>query len=229
MRRAAGLALVLAAGVVLPLTGQEPDMAAQLGRTTPPEVLRAVQAIASSAAAKGLPAGPLIQKAIEGGAKGVPAERVIGAVRALAAQLEAAAGALRSGGIDHPDADVVEGGAYALGAGLNVDQVRELVRTSHPPYDPAVTLRVAATLAALGVSPKTTVDVVEDAINAGRSPSDLLDLPSELQARVAHGATPAQAAHALGRAAPHAPPAPPAPPGRPPGWAPPGQQKPHKP
>ena len=185
MTRAAGLALALAAGAVLPLVGQEPDVAAQLGRRTPPEVVRAVQAMASSASAKGLPAGPLIQKAIEGAAKGVPAERVIGAVRALADQLEAAAGALRSGGIDHPDADVVEGGAYALGAGLNVDQVRELVRTSHAPYDPAVALRVAATLAALGVSPKTTLDVVEDAINTGRSPSDLLDLPSELQARIA--------------------------------------------
>src|SRR5207249_713360 len=196
--RAAGLALALAAGAVLPLVGQEPDVAAQLGRRTPPEVVRAVQAMASSASAKGLPAGPLIQKAIEGAAKGVPAERVIGAVRALADQLEAAAGALRSGGIDHPDADVVEGGAYALGAGLNVDQVRELVRTSHAPYDPAVALRVAATLAALGVSPKTTLDVVEDAINTGRSPSDLLDLPSELQARIAHGATPAQAARHRG-------------------------------
>ena len=223
MTRAAGLALALAAGAVLPLVGQEPDVAAQLGRRTPPEVVRAVQAMASSASAKGLPAGPLIQKAIEGAAKGVPAERVIGAVRALADQLEAAAGALRSGGIDHPDADVVEGGAYALGAGLNVDQVRELVRTSHAPYDPAVALRVAATLAALGVSPKTTLDVVEDAINTGRSPSDLLDLPSELQARIAHGATPAQAARGLGRGAAHAPA------GRPPGWAPPGQQKPRRP
>ena len=91
------------------------------------------------------------------------------------------------------------------------------------------TLRVAATLAALGVPPKNTVDLLEGVISAGRSPSELLDLPSEVQAGVAQGATPAQAAQGLGRGAAHAPPGQP---GRPPGWAPPGQQKPpnpHKP
>src|SRR3989449_10283062 len=123
----------------------------------------------------------------------------------------------------------VEGGAYALGAGLGVKQVQRLARASHPPYDAALTLRVAATLAALGVPPKNTVDLLEGVISAGRSPSELLDLPSEVQAGVAPSAAPAQAAGGLGRGAAHAPPGPP---GRPPGWAPPGQQKPpnpHKP
>src|SRR5439155_61301 len=151
----------------------------------------------------------------------------IAAVRALADQLGAASGALRSGGFDHPDADLVEGGAYALGAGLSVRQVQQLARASRPPYEPALTLRVAGTLAALGVPPKNSLDLVEALIDARRSPSDLLDLPSEVQAGVARGATPAQAAEGLARGAAHAPGS------GPPGGVPPGQAKgrgnPHKP
>ncbi len=217
--------LTLTALVALRLAAQAPDVAARLTGRVSPEVARAVAGIAASAADRGLPVEPLVQKAIEGGAKGKPADRVIAAVRALADQLAAAADALRSGA-GRTDADVVEGGAYALGAGLGVKQVRQLARASHPPYDAALTLRVAATLAALGVPPTSTVDLLQGVISAGRPPSEVLDLPGEVQAGVAQGATPAQAAQGLGRAAANAPP------GRPPGWVPPGQQKPpnpHKP
>jgi len=51
----------------------------------------------------------------------------------------------------------VEGGAYALSAGLSRRQTSDLVRVSRPPYDPTLTLRVAATLAALGVPPQQTL------------------------------------------------------------------------
>lgn len=223
MRRVA-VTLTLTAVATLRLAAQAPDVAARLAGRVPPEVASAVASMAASAAERGLPVEPLVQKAIEGGAKGKPADRVIAAVRALSDQLAAAADALRSGG--RADPDVVEGGAYALGAGLGVKQVQQLARASHPPYDAALTLRVAATLAALGVPPQNTVDLLEGAISAGQSPSELLDLPGEVQAGVAQGATPAQAAQGLGRAAAHAPP------GRPQGSVPPGQQKPpnpHKP
>jgi len=202
------------------------DVAARLQGRVPPAVARAVQDLAAGSAARGLPVEPLIQKAIEGGAKHVPADRVIAAVRALAVRMDEAAGALREGGIQSPGADVVEGGAYALNAGLSARQVRDLVRVSRPPYDAALTLRVAATLAALGVPAKKTADLVQDMIKAGRSPSELLDLPSEVQAGVARGATPAQAASGLAQAAAHAPGT------GPPHDVPPGQAKPpnpHKP
>jgi len=225
--RRAALALAIASSGALRLAAQQPDVAARLNGRVPAEVVPAVAGVAASAASRGLPVEPLIQKAIEGGAKGRPAQQVIAAVRALADQLGAASGALRSGGFDHADADLVEGGAYALGAGLSVRQVQHLARASRPPYEPALTLRVAGTLAALGVPPKNTLDLVEGLINAGRSPSDLLDLPSEVQAGVARGATPAQAADGLARAAAHAPGS------GPPGGVPPGQAKghgnPHKP
>ena len=219
--RPMAVTLALTAVAALRLAAQAPDVAARLTGRVPPAVVSAVAGIAASAADRGLPVEPLVQKAIEGGAKGKPADRVIAAVRALADQLAAAAAALGSGG--HTDVDVVEGGAYALGAGLGVKQVQQLARASHPPYDAALTLRVAATLAALGVPAKNTVDLLQSVISAGRPPSELLDLPGEVQAGVAQGATPTQAAQGIGQAAANAPP------GRPPGWVPPGQQKPHNP
>src|SRR3989475_11080899 len=70
-----------------------------------------------AAAARGLPVELLVQKALEGGAKGVPADRVIAAVRALAGELDASAGALHSAGLAAPDGDAIEAGAVALPAG----------------------------------------------------------------------------------------------------------------
>ena len=214
------LALTFALSTALRLMAQ--DVGARLDGRVQPEVRRAVQEIAADAAAHGLPTDPLVEKAIEGGAKRVPAERLIAAVRALAGRLAGAWDAVRAGGLESPTADVVEGGADGLSAGLTAGYVSELVRASRAPYDPALVLRVAATLAALGVPPKQTVQLVEGMIKDGGSPSELLGLPGEVQAGVADGATPAQAAEHVGHGNGNVPP------GRPPDFVPPGQAKPHK-
>jgi len=214
------LALTFALSTALPLMAQ--DVGARLDGRVQPEVRRAVQEIAADAAAHGLPTDPLVEKAIEGGAKRVPAERLIAAVRALAGRLAGAWDAVRAGGLESPTADVVEGGADGLSAGLTAGYVSELVRASRAPYDPALVLRVAATLAALGVPPKQTVQLVEGMIKDGGSPSDLLGLPGEVQAGVADGATPEQAAEHVGHGNGNVPP------GRPSDFVPPGQAKPHK-
>ena len=223
--RAIGLALRFALGMVLPVRLAAQDVATRLDGRVSLEVRRAVQGIAADAAAHGLPVEPLVQKAIEGGAKGVPADRVIAAVRTLAGRLSEAMEAVGEAGIAAPSGDVVEGGAAALNAGLNTRQVRDLARASRPPYDPALTLQVAATLAALGVPPTQTVQLLQGMISAGSAPGELLGLPGQVQAGIARGATPAQAAAGLARAAGGTPP------GRLPDWVPPGQRKahPHKP
>jgi len=221
--RIIGLALPLVLGTTLSAGLGAQDVGARLDRRVSPEVQRAVRGIAADAAARGLPVDPLVQKAIEGAAKGVPGDRVIAAVRALAGRLAEAMEAVRAGGLVAPSGAVVEGGADALNAGISGPQVSDLVRVSQPPYDPALTLRVAATLAALGVPAKQAQQLVETMITAGRSPTDLLGLPGEVQAGVARGATPTQAAAGLARAAGGPPP------GRAPDWVPPGQRKPRNP
>ncbi len=221
--RTIGIAVTLVLGTTLAGGLGAQDVQVRLDRRVSPEVQRAVRGIAADAAAHGLPVDPLVQKAIEGGAKGVPGDRVIAAVRALAGRLAEAKEAVSEAGVAAPSGDVVEGGADALNAGLSKGQVGELVRVSRPPQDPALTLRVAATLAALGVPATQAIQLVQGMISAGRSPSDLLGLPGQVQAGVARGATPAQAAAGLARAAGGPPP------GRAPDWVPPGQRKPRNP
>ena len=221
--RTIGIAVSLVLGTTLAGGLGAQDVQVRLDRRVSPEVQRAVRGIAADAAAHGLPVDPLVQKAIEGGAKGVPGDRIISAVRALAGRLAEAKEAVSEAGVAAPSGDVVEGGADALNAGLNKSQVGELVRVSQPPQDPGLTLRVAATLAALGVPATQAIQLVQGMISAGRSPSDLLGLPGQVQAGVARGATPAQAAAGLARAAGGPPP------GRAPDWVPPGQRKPHNP
>jgi len=221
--RTIGIAVTLVLGTTLAGGLGAQDVQVRLDRRVSPEVQRAVRGIAADAAAHGLPVDPLVQKAIEGGAKGVPGDRVIAAVRALAGRLAEAKEAVSEAGVAAPSGDVVEGGADALNAGISKGQVGELVRVSRPPQDPALTLRVAATLAALGVPATQAIQLVQGMISAGRSPSDLLGLPGQVQAGVARGATPAQAAAGLARAAGGPPP------GRAPDWVPPGQRKPRNP
>ncbi len=187
------------------------SVAARLSGRVSPEVVAAVRGMVDSAAARGLPVELLVQKALEGGAKGVPADRVIAAVRALAGELDASAGALHSAGLAAPDGDAIEAGAFALTAGLKEGQVRELARASRAPFGAAATLRVAALLAALGVPAQETVALVRRTVEKGQAPTDLLDLPGRVQSEMARGETPAQAAAGLARA-PAGPPT--VPPGR---------------
>jgi hypothetical protein len=173
------------------------DVAARLSGRAPATVIRVVQEIAQDASARGLPVEPLIQNALEGGAKGVPPDRVIAAVRLLVTRLDDTRAALRDAGIAAPSVEALEGGADAINAGLTPRQVRDLGRVSRPPYDPALTLRIAATLTALGVPAPQGVQLVRHMIQSGRAPNELLDLPNEIQVGMARGATAAEAAEAL--------------------------------
>ena len=181
------------------------DVTARLAGRVPPDVAALVRQLASSAAARGLPVEPLIQKAIEGSAKGVPPDRVAIALRGLVAQLDVAAAALQETGPARPDTDAIGAGAFALNAGLSGRQVTTLALASRASNSVAATLRVASTLAAMGVPPAETVELVTQVIEAGGSRKDVLALPTQVMAGVSEGrgrgVTPAQAAAGLARAA----------------------------
>ena len=194
---ACSLTLALAAAG---LAAQQ-DVRARLEGRVPAAVSAAVVTAAATAAAQGLPVDPLVQKALEGAAKGVPAERVILAVQELASRLSTAAGALRDGGVESPAGAMIEAGAFALTAGLSAQQVRDVAAVSVPPYDPATSLRVAGTLAAIGVPGAQAVEVVSTSIQAGLTQAEVAALPNSIQTRMARGATPAQAAAGQTRAA----------------------------
>jgi len=107
---------------------------------------------------------------------------------------------LRDGGISG-DTIAIAAGAFAITAGLRGRDITELARTGRPAADVTVGLRVAGTLTALGVPPPESVKLVSVELRTGRPLADLLALPGRVQTEVARGATPAQAAAGLTRAA----------------------------
>src|SRR5438046_2546483 len=134
------------------------------------------------------------------GAAGVWA-RPVAAVQAVFARLGRAQVALQAATPGVPAADAVEAGAFALSAGLEDANVQELARICVAPCSAAEALRVAGTLTALGVPAPEAVELVRQTLRSGGKERDLLALPGRVEAELAGGATPAQAAAGLARAA----------------------------
>jgi hypothetical protein len=193
---------VIASLVALPLTllSLQQSIAQRLSGRVSPTVAAAVEQVSAAASARGLPADVLIQKAIEGGAKGVADDRVIAAVNLVVSQLDTAAAALREGGAAS-DTLTVAAGAFAVSAGLSGNDITALARVGAPPAALTVGLRVAGTLAALGVPPAENIGLVSVTLRSGKQTTDLLQLPGAVESDVAKGMTPAAAAAGLSRAA----------------------------
>lgn len=198
------LAPALIALMALPAAAQTPVRARLEGRV-PPAIVAAVDSIVADAAARELPTEPLVQKALEGGAKGVAPERILAAVQLVHTRLSVAGAAIDRAGVGRSTA-AIEAGAFALTAGLSGEDVSAVVRGA--PDEPTQALRVAATLSALGVPAAETVALVTSTAAAG---ADVTALPQTVQAAMNRGATPAQAARLAqggggGRGQPHGPP-----------------------
>jgi len=193
------------ASLALPLAlliTQQQAIADRLAGRVPPDIAALATELGTDAARRGLPIDPIIQKAIEGSAKRIPAERVGAAMRLVVTQLDAAARGLRDGNaVLSADTVAIAAGAFALTAGLSGRDIATLARSGSAPADVIVGLRVAGTLVALGVPAVETVTLVTGTLQAGRPAGELLALPGRVQAEVAKGVTPAQAASGLARAA----------------------------
>src|SRR5919201_2416363 len=124
------------------LSLQQGDVIAQrLAGRVSPNVAAVVEQLGDSAARRGLPVDPLIQKAIEGAAKAVPDDRITVAVRVVAMQLDTAALALRDGGALGTDTLAVAAGAFAMTAGLSAADITALARVGANPHDLTIGLR----------------------------------------------------------------------------------------
>lgn len=197
------LALTLAVVAVGPAALGAQSISARLAGRVKPELAALVDELGTAAMARGLPVDPLIQKAVEGTAKGIPTDRIAAAVRTVVTQLDTAAGAMRVAGMANPDTTLVAAGGFAVTAGLNGRHIGSVVHAAegHERSDLLAALRVAGTLTALGVPPDESVELVNASLAADQSSSDLLALPGRVQSEVSRGSTPAQAAAGLARAA----------------------------
>ena len=112
------------------------------------ETYGSLHAVLDSARATGLPAEPLIDKALEGAAKHASNDRIVAVVRDLSAKLADARSALGGYGT----ADELSAGTAALRAGIAPTTLADLRRLRHN-EQVTIPLAVAAELVARGVHP----------------------------------------------------------------------------
>jgi len=151
----------------------------------------AVAALVDSAQAAGLPADPLVNKALEGASKGADGPRIVAAVRGLAGDLSRARTAL---GRAATEPELVAGAA-ALRAGAT-PAFLERLRHEAPGAPVAVPLAVLADLVARGVPADTAGRAVLALARAGVRDAELVVFRQSVERDIALGA-PAGAAAAV--------------------------------
>jgi hypothetical protein len=194
------IASTIGLGVALSLA------AAQAGMAQDPRLERLaadarqeVGGIIDSARAAGLPAEPLIDRALEGASKHAPAPLIATAVRRLAADLGRARDALGRSALPAELASAAD----ALRAGASPHVVRRL-RDALGGRSLAVPLGVLADLAARGVPADTGASLVL-AVARSVADQDLLALQREVERDIALGVAPLAAAGSFLEAAADAP------------------------
>lgn len=146
-----------------------------------------VSAVIDSARVAGLPAEPLVQRALEGATKRATGDRIVAAVRRLAADLGRARDALGPAS----SAAELEAGAAALRAGARPAALAELRRAR--PQALAVPLAVLADLVTTGVPPDSAVAAVLALAGTARD-AELVEFRRAVERDIALGAPPAAAA-----------------------------------
>lgn len=197
------LALALVAG---PLAAQ--SVQGRLAGRIPSAAVPAVDSLVQAARSDGLPTEPLIQKALEGGAKQVPAPRIVGAVRVSLSQLREARDLLIRAG-DEPPAlpGEVTTVAWALRRGLPAPVVERVVAAlPHPPR--AAAMHAVADLAAHRFDPDSAADLIIAAIDDGLERERLLDVSTAALHEVQRGRTRAEAIDVVRQQLPNVPAAP---------------------
>ena len=148
------------------------------------EATRATVAyVVDSARAAGVPAEPLVNKALEGASKGADGARIAAAVRALAADIARARAVL---GPAATDPELVAGGA-AVRAGVKPAFLQSL-RDRYPRESLMVPLAVMADLVARGVPADTAAQSVVALMREGVRDADLVAFRQNVERDIALGA-----------------------------------------
>jgi hypothetical protein len=151
-----------------------------------PDIRAAVTSVVDSARGVGLPAEPLIQRALEGATKRAPGSRILLAMRRLTADLGAAREALG----DKASTPELEAGAAAIRAGVAPGVLTDLRNVRHPPLTMA--FAVLADLVASGVPVDSAAAAVLALAPSARD-ADLVEFRRAVERDIALGAPPAAA------------------------------------
>lgn len=151
-----------------------------------------IEELAASAAEAGVPRRILLDKALEGAAKGVPAERVVPALSTYSERLVQARGILG----EQVGASALVAGADALQKGVSTDHLRSVARADG---DQEISIVVLGDLVDAGIPADRAVEVVSAALEQGRTGQGLLAVPSEVRGMLRQGMPPAEAATEIQR------------------------------
>ena len=178
----AAVGLLCVARVVL---AQDARLSARLDKPT----LAAVTAIVDSARISKLPTAPLIDKALEGAAKGSDGDNIIIAVHLLSVRMGSAKRALAS----NPTPDEISAAASAMDVGISV---RDLARLRAAAGKRTLTqpLAVLTDLVGQKVPIPTATDLVLQLARTGVKDPELVLFQRNVRADVDHGADPTVAA-----------------------------------
>ncbi|HLS48045.1 MAG TPA: hypothetical protein VK012_05960 [Gemmatimonadales bacterium] len=169
-RRILPLALVLGLGAT-GARAQAPADVSLDGRLDPAVASR-VRLLVDSAVAGGLPARPLVNKALEGASKGAAGNRIIVAVQSLAADLRSARAALGPGATE-PE---LVAGVGALRAGAGAD-VLARVKEARGSSSVLLPLAVLTDLVAEGIPVDRAAGVVLELAGRGAGDAQYREIP----------------------------------------------------
>src|SRR3954452_17566593 len=153
---------------------QDPRLAGRLDSLTRAQV----EAVLATAAGRGLPTEPLVQKALEGASKGAPGPRIVAAVEALQVDLSRAQQGLGR----KASADELVAGAAAIRAGATLQMV-DRIRRTRADDGVAVPLAVFADLVAGGMTVDAAWHSVAELAEQGGDEEQFLELRERLRPR----------------------------------------------
>lgn len=189
-----------------PLAGQ--SVRPRLEGRVPSAAIPAIDSLVQVAMAESLPADLLVQKALEGGAKGVAPEIIVSAVRVNLDQLRRARYMLVDDGDAPPTtADEVAVLNYALKRGLSPNVVNRMV-AALPTQPRSSALHAVADLVAHGFDQDSAANLILSAARLGLQGERLLDVSGRAILELQKGHTYPEALGTVERELPNVPAAP---------------------
>lgn len=168
-----------------PAAGQESPRA-RAQATLPGDVFAQVDALARTAEQDGIPGDILFNKALEGAAKRVPADRLLPAIQVYAGRLQEARDAFG------PEArgPLLVAGADALQRGVGRDLLHGLGQSAE--RSPMACL-VLADLVESGVTGDQALGLVREAMRLRAREQDMLDMPAQVRRLMRQGQSASEA------------------------------------
>ncbi len=148
-----------------------------------------VERVIDSSYAAGVPAEPLVDKALEGASKRAPSDAIVRAIRGLAVDLTTARQSLGAQSLG----EELTAGAAALRAGVDTDALRRL-RHERPGQPLVIPLSVLTDLIASGVPAENATRSVLALTSKGAADEQLVAFRRDVERDIGIGASPGIAA-----------------------------------